>query len=82
VYAHIDQLQDGVYTHETVIHDANFVNPDNPDIHTQNIKNMWMRVYLLVIRTITNLYSTSTPTIFLRFASIVSGRNKVVMVSN
>jgi hypothetical protein len=52
-----------------------FVNPDNPDIHTQNIKNMWMRVYLLVIRTITNLYSTSTPTIFLRFASIVSGRN-------
>jgi hypothetical protein len=36
---------DGVnYTYETVIHDANFVNPDNPDIHTQNIENMWMRV--------------------------------------
>jgi hypothetical protein len=33
-----------VYTHETVIHDTNFVNPDNPDIHTQNIENMWMRV--------------------------------------
>ena len=34
------------YTHETVIHDANFVNPENPDIHndTQNIENMWMRV--------------------------------------
>jgi hypothetical protein len=33
---------DGVnYTHEAVIHDPNFV---NPDIHTQNIENMWMRV--------------------------------------
>jgi hypothetical protein len=29
-----------VYTHETVIHDTNFVNPDNPDIHTQNIEKM------------------------------------------
>jgi hypothetical protein len=36
---------DGVnHTRETVIHDANFVNPDNPDIHTQNIENVWMRV--------------------------------------
>jgi hypothetical protein len=34
----------GVYTHETVIHDVNFVNPDNPGIHTQNIENMWIRV--------------------------------------
>jgi hypothetical protein len=25
-------------------HDAKFVNPDNPDIHTENIENMWMRV--------------------------------------
>ena len=33
---------DGVnYTHETVIHDVNFV---NPDIHTLNIENMWMNV--------------------------------------
>ena len=37
-------MQGGVYTHETVIHDANFVNPYNPDIHTKNIENMWMRV--------------------------------------
>ena len=36
-----DQMQSGVYIHETVIHDANFV---NPDIHTQNIENMWMHV--------------------------------------
>jgi hypothetical protein len=27
-----------------LIFDANFVNPDNPDIHNQNIENMWMRV--------------------------------------
>ena len=26
------------FTHETVIHDAKFVNPDNPDIHTQNYR--------------------------------------------
>ena len=44
VYVHIDQMQGAVYTHETVIHDVNFVNPDNQDIHTQNIENMWMRV--------------------------------------
>jgi hypothetical protein len=36
VYVHIDQMQGAVYTHETVIHDVNFVNPDNQDIHTQN----------------------------------------------
>jgi len=29
------------YTHEAVIHDPNFV---NPDIHTQNRENMWMHV--------------------------------------
>jgi hypothetical protein len=34
--------------------------PQNP----QNIKNMWMRMYLLVIRTITNLYSTSKTNYF------------------
>ena len=27
-----------------VIHDANFVNLENPDTHTQNIENMWMHV--------------------------------------
>jgi hypothetical protein len=33
---------DGInYTNETVIHDANFV---NPDIHPQNIEIMLMRV--------------------------------------
>jgi hypothetical protein len=37
VYAHIDQIQGAVYTRETVIHDVNFVNPDNQDIHTQNL---------------------------------------------
>jgi hypothetical protein len=37
-------MDDVNHTRETVIHDANFVNPVNPDIHTQNIENMWMRV--------------------------------------
>jgi hypothetical protein len=47
-----------VYTHATVIHDANFVNPDNPDIHTQNIENMWMRVKRKIRPTIWNIQGT------------------------
>jgi hypothetical protein len=42
-------MQGGVYTHETVIHDTNFVNPDNPDIHTQNIENMIKKNFFINI---------------------------------
>lgn len=36
-YAHIEDINDGVYQHEVIIHKHNFVDPYNEDIHTQNI---------------------------------------------
>ena len=33
----------GVYLHDVVIHEQNFVDPLHPEIHTQNVENMWMR---------------------------------------
>ena len=27
-----------------IIHEQNFVDPNDDDIHTQNVENMWMRV--------------------------------------
>ena len=42
-YRGIDQIQGGVYEHDVVVHQRNFVDPDDPDIHTQNIENTWMR---------------------------------------
>ena len=43
-YHHIDQLNGGVYLHDVVVHEQNFVDPIHADIHTQNVRNMWMRV--------------------------------------
>lgn len=42
-YSNLDTLNNGVYMHSTVIHEANFVDPDDDLVHTQHIENMWMR---------------------------------------
>ena len=42
-YAQIDQIQHGVYEHDVVVHQRNFVDPNDLDVHTQNIENSWMR---------------------------------------
>ena len=42
-YNNITQIAGGIYTHDVVIHQQNFVDPNDPDIHTQNVENMWMR---------------------------------------
>ena len=35
-------------SHETVNHQRNFVNPDNNDVHTQNIENNWRNLKLML----------------------------------
>eukprot|EP00095_Tigriopus_kingsejongensis_P004374 snap_masked-scaffold57_size444674-processed-gene-3.26 protein:Tk04374 transcript:snap_masked-scaffold57_size444674-processed-gene-3.26-mRNA-1 annotation:"vam6 vps39-like" len=37
----LDQIQDGIYLHDQVIHEDNFVNPDDPDIHTNSVENLF-----------------------------------------
>lgn len=38
-YGYIDEIQGGIYTHSVVIHEENFVDPDDPNVHTQNQEN-------------------------------------------
>ena len=42
-YNDIAILDNGAYTHDVIIHEDNFVDPNNPDIHPQNIESMWSR---------------------------------------
>lgn len=42
-YANIANIQNGIYIHSVVVHDRHFVDPDDPDVHTQTVENMWMR---------------------------------------
>ena len=43
-YARIENINGGIYTHQVIIHEQHFVDPDDSNIHTQNVENMWMRV--------------------------------------
>ena len=42
-YGNLHEIGNEIYTHSTIIHEQNFVDPDNPQVHTQNAENMWMR---------------------------------------
>jgi IS1 family transposase len=42
-YANLDQIAHGVYTHSVVVHQRNFVDPNDPTVHTNLVENMWMR---------------------------------------
>ncbi|KAK6990124.1 hypothetical protein BgiMline_013399 [Biomphalaria glabrata] len=42
-YANIPQIGQGIYSHSVIVHQQNFVDPLDPEIHTQNIENLWMR---------------------------------------
>jgi hypothetical protein len=37
-YSHLNEQ---AYTHSVVNHTENFLNPDNPNVHTQNVENLW-----------------------------------------
>jgi len=41
-YANISNIAHGIYMHSVVNHSLNFVDPQDANIHTQNIENMWM----------------------------------------
>ena len=40
-YNDLSEIGDGMYTHDVVIHRHNFVNPENPFVHTQTIESLW-----------------------------------------
>ena len=54
-YNNIDQIGGGIYTHDVVIHQDNFVDPLDRSIHTQNIESMWSRAK----RIFRHMYGTS-----------------------
>ena len=43
-YRNIEDIDNGVYTHDIIVHETNFVDPADETIHTQNVENLWMRV--------------------------------------
>jgi len=42
-YANVSGIGGGIYSHEVVVHERLFVDPDDEEIHTQNVENIWMR---------------------------------------
>lgn len=42
-YANIERIDNGIYIHDVVVHQRHFVDPDDRNIHTENVENMWMR---------------------------------------
>ena len=42
-YANIDQIAGGIYMHSVIVHQRHFVDPNDPDVHTEHVENMWMR---------------------------------------
>ena len=43
-YDNIENWANGIYTHSVIVHNENFVDPNDDEIHTQNVENMWMRM--------------------------------------
>jgi len=38
-YANISRIHNGIYEHSVGVHQHSFVNPDDGEVHTQNIEN-------------------------------------------
>lgn len=44
IFHFIVELEHGIYKHSVVVHEHFFVDPDDEEVHTQKVENMWMRV--------------------------------------
>ena len=42
-YANLGAIGGGIYVHDVIIHEQNFVHPNDPTIHTQRIEGLWSR---------------------------------------
>jgi len=42
-YSNIEQIGNGIYMHDVIIHQQNFIDPYDSEIHTEAVENMWMR---------------------------------------
>ena len=42
-YTNINLIGQGIYEHSVVVHQHNFVDPNDAEVHTQNVENLWMR---------------------------------------
>ena len=42
-YNEIGNYDGGIYLNDVVIHQTNFVNPQDSDVHTQSVESMWRR---------------------------------------
>ena len=42
-YNELHALNLGIYQHDVIIHEQNFVDHDDPEVHTENIENTWQR---------------------------------------
>lgn len=71
-YRNISAIDGGIYEHNVVVHERNFVDPDDTDTHTQNVENMWMRAK----RKIRQQYGTSEA-LFESYLSEFLWRNSV-----
>jgi transposase-like protein len=43
-YNELENLDGGIYQHDVVVHEYNFVNPNDADVHTQSIESTWNRM--------------------------------------
>ena len=56
-YDTIHRIRRGIYTHQKIVHQRHFVDPNDPEVHTQNIENLWMRAK----RKLRRQFGTSEP---------------------